>query len=499
MIHGGLQGNEDAEAVGVGFGAAHLPHAVGAGTRADADSPVSPVEDSVSLLEDGGLSVVHLDDGAVGLPLSRSSETALDLEGDAFHGVHCAQVEVEAAGGRADFQGDVEGRQGQVVAVVTCGVEGVERHGATQGQIELSLPTGITAVDEAHAAVDGFEGVGLEGGGVVEGLADLNGFQDQVAVARGEEGGFTADGRGRKGSSADPPDSGCGEDPVVMVGRGQAFERVVPILGMGDEGVEEPDEGGIGAGAVGELVGDARPDAVAVALGHVEEGVGDAERHQAAVPVPAARHGGFHGPVGVEEVGYQVQVAAHRFQEFGTFQVVGHEAQRAVAGGAVDAGAALGELAVGVDVHAFGQDALQVIEDRHVWEQAHGLGQGRADDPAVIGGVETAADDRLGGGADVLSQVVGDAHGAFVAFRGPTSRYFHYGSQELHGEGRGIGRVPVGDDTVDESAGPLPVLLEIYAAADAFQEIRVAAEGGFVGQKRVAGARQVMGVAGVGR
>src|SRR5207237_1111807 len=80
---GGLEGDQDAEAVGLRLGPAHLPHPVRDAARPEADGVVAAAEDAVPGLEDGGLPVGHPGDLVVGLPLTRAVEAALDLEGDA--------------------------------------------------------------------------------------------------------------------------------------------------------------------------------------------------------------------------------------------------------------------------------------------------------------------------------------------------------------------------------------------------------------------------------
>ena len=364
----------------------------------------APVEDTVAGFENRGLAVAHLNDLAVGLPLTGPFETAFDLKGHAVERVFGLQVEIEPTIHLPDVEEDVEGRKAPVFPFVLDRVELAEGHGTAQRQIVVSLPARVSPVDHPHPVPERLERIGLEPRRLVVGLEDVHRLQIYLPVAHGERSGASAHSRGRQGPPFDPPQPGRGEDPAEIVRDRLPDEGLVAVPGVCHKGMDEPGPGFVeSVGTAGnEMIRHGRPDTVAVPLGHVEERIRDPERHHPAPPVLSPGHVRHHRPVRVKQADHHIEVPPDRVQQLRPPQVVRHEPEGAITRRIVDPGTPLRKLPIFIDIYGLRQDAFDIVQRRQFRKERHRLGQSGADYPPMVGSVEAKTDAPQGAVVDVF-------------------------------------------------------------------------------------------------
>lgn len=93
----------------------------------------------------------------------------------------------------------------------------------------------------------------------------------------------------------------------------------------------------------------------------------------------------------MDQIHQRAQIPPHRLEQRRPPQFRRHHDQRAVADDVVDERTALGELAVGIDVDAFGQPLVDAREVARIREEIADLCQRRRDHPAMIWRVHTTS------------------------------------------------------------------------------------------------------------
>jgi hypothetical protein len=192
----------------------------------------------------------------------------------------------------------------------------------------------------------------------------------------------------------------------------------------------------------------------AVAVPEGQDAVGQVVAGRRATPVlvlPPRGLGG-HVAVRVQVVERHLQVAADGLEERVAPEEARHGEEGAVAGRRVDGGAPLGKLAVRVDVDPLRQPRVDARDVPRVREERVQPGEGRADDPPVVRGVDAADDQRLSRGAGEPLEVR-DRLGRDVRPRHAHDRERR--ADRLEHEGRVGRRVKVRRGQVDRAVGVL--------------------------------------------
>lgn len=171
--------------------------------------------------------------------------------------------------------------------------------------------------------------------------------------------------------------------------------------------------------------------------------------------------------IGVQQVDEGAQVLADRFEQLRPLELRRHDHERAVGDHVVGEGAALGELAVAIDVDAFGQPLVDPPHEACVGEQLVDLRERGADHPAVVGRMDAALGHAAAGAHQERPKDARDLLGAV-----PTAD--RRGRRDIVNHEAGVGRgVEVRREQVDVALRTLRTLEKAGRQADAMEQGRI--------------------------
>ena len=166
----------------------------------------------------------------------------------------------------------------------------------------------------------------------------------------------------------------------------------------------------------------------------------------------------------MEQIQEAAQVLAHRLEQLRPLQFGGHDQQRAIGDDVVGEGAALGELAVAIDVDPFGEPLVDPPHVAAVGKELVDLCERRAQYPAVVGGVNAAFGHPGPGAYEKRPEDAGDLLCAVE----PANRRR---CRDVVDHEAGVGRrIEVRGEQVDVALGTLGTLQKACSDANAFEE-----------------------------